>query len=727
MPKLELVRQTEVTECGLACLAMLACFHGHDVNLAGLRARFGTSSRGVTLRTVIKIASELGLASRAVRVGLEALKHVHLPAMIHWDLDHFVVLESVTKDSVVVFDPATGVRRYSYAEASGRFTGIALEVSPVEDHSPIKETAPRLKLRDLARGIPTFWGAVGQVAALTLLLQLIYLAPPIVIQNVVDKALPSSDLGLLGILGLAYAFVLGLAVICDALNAWVSLQFGQSIAYSTMRRIFAHMLRLPVQWFESRGTGDVLAKVQSHRPIQELFITTIPLMLSDAVVVATTGIVITFYSLTLSLIVFGFLAATALVTILFYPRLVKREEEAIAASIAEHGYLVDTLRSIRVIRSFGAEPEREAVWHNQFANVVNTGVRSGKLRIYLRATQGLLNAVQTVLVVFLAARMIMTDPAFTVGMLIAFLFFRQSLVDKANSLIQRITTLHLSKLHLERLSDILLAEPEPRLAGQSSGPDDDVKGEIQLTNVWMRYGPEDRPVVREATLRIEAGEFVAIVGPTGGGKSSLVKLMAGLAEHYSGEILVDGIPIEQRGRASWREHVAIVAQDDTLMSGTVADNISFFDPDLDMDKVKRAATMAAVATDIDRMPMRYWTWVGDMGSALSGGQRQRILLARALYHEPRILFLDEGTANLDTDTEKRIVGTIAELDMTRIVITHRPALVQRAHRVLTVVDGIVSQIAGDSMKLAEEMAQSTPAPNTGLNRFITPPVLRNAS
>lgn len=722
MPGLELVRQTEVTECGLACLAMVAAFHGKDVNLAGLRERFGTSTRGVTLRTLMRIAGELGLSSRAVRLDLEALEHLAVPAIAHWDFDHFVVIEKVTPRGVVVFDPRIGVRRYDLAEVSKRFTGVALELEPALETKAVAARKPRVKLLELARDIPHFRLAIGQIAALALVLQIIYLAPTIIIQNIIDKVLPGSDLGLLNIFALVLAVIFALATLCDALSSWVSLQFGHSVAQGVTRRLFGHMLRLPLEWFEARGTGDILAKIQSQRPIQELFIATIPLMLGDVVVILTTSAMLLLYSLWLSAIVFGFLALAALTSFLFYPALRKREEETIAASAEEHGYVVETLRSMRVIRTFGGEAEREAAWRNQFTKVVNAGVRAGRHRIYLRGAQSLINAFQTILVTYLAARMIMSTPDFTVGMLFAFLFFRQSLVDKANGLIQKVTTLHLANLHLDRLSDVLTAAAEPRATREPI--DDEVRGSLTLSKVWFRYGPQDSPVIRGADMEIEAGEFVAIVGPTGGGKTSLIKLMAGFAEPYAGDLLVDGIPMEQIGRARWRRHVGTVMQDDALISGTIADNISFFDPDVDMDRVRAVAEMAAIDADIRRMPMRYWTWVGDMGSALSGGQRQRLLIARALYNDPKAIFLDEGTANLDTDTERAIVDTIASLPITRIVVTHRPALVERADRVFIVQGGIISEAAGASEDLARRMAAETLISKA--ERIVEPPVPRKA-
>ena len=284
--------------------------------------------------------------------------------------------------------------------------------------------------------------------------------------------------------------------------------------------------------------------------------------------------------------------------------------------------------------------------------------------------------------------MIIAGEGFSVGMLFAYLSFRQTFTDRVLALINEAFNFRLLTLHLDRISDIVHAEREAA-PDEPSSEDAPPKGAIEARGVRFRYGAGDRLILDGVDLCVAPGEFLAITGASGGGKSTLLKLLLGLYDPVEGEILLDGRPPDLTGWRAWRRHVGVVAQDDQLLSGTLADNIAFFDPELDMARVREAASAARIQDDIMAMPMQFLSLVGDMGAALSGGQRQRVLLARALYRRPSILILDEGTANLDPQTETEIADTIAAMAITRIVVAHRPALVRRADRVVRVEGGRV--------------------------------------
>lgn len=288
------------------------------------------------------------------------------------------------------------------------------------------------------------------------------------------------------------------------------------------------------------------------------------------------------------------------------------------------------------------------------------------------------------LIVYLGGVIVVSGEGFSVGMLVAFLSFRQILADRVALLIENYMQFRLLGLHLERLSDIVSTPAE---AGSLGGERNEVAGRIALEDVSFAYGAADKPVLTDVSLTIEPGSFVALTGPSGQGKTTLFKLMVGALQPTAGLIRLDGQIADPGLWREWRRHIGVVSQDDRLLAGTLADNIAFFDPQLDLNRVFEAARAANIHFEIEQMPMQYHTLVGDMGSALSGGQKQRVLLARALYRRPRVLLLDEGTANLDPRSEERIADTLKAMTITRVVVAHRPVLLDRADRIIQVHGG----------------------------------------
>jgi ATP-binding cassette subfamily B protein RaxB len=334
------------------------------------------------------------------------------------------------------------------------------------------------------------------------------------------------------------------------------------------------------------------------------------------------------------------------------------------------------------VKLFNREGEREALWLGRYAAAANAGIRVGRLRIAFRTANDAVFGLENILTVYLAVRLVL-DGSMSVGMVFAFMSYKQHFIEKLVALVEKALELKVLDLHLERLADIALARPE---AGHDRPLAQPVPaaGRIELRGVAFRYADGEPFVLSGQDLTIEAGEYVTIAGPSGGGKTTLLKIMLGLLEPTSGEVLVDGVPLPVYGARAWREQVAAVMQDDQLLSGTIADNICFFDQCSDPDWMVQCARMSAVHDDIMSMPMGYNTLVGDMGSSLSGGQKQRVLLARALYRRPRVLFLDEGTAHLDVETERQINATLRHLEITRVSIAHRPETIRAADRVLMI-------------------------------------------
>lgn len=426
-------------------------------------------------------------------------------------------------------------------------------------------------------------------------------------------------------------------------------------------------------------------------------------VLIDGAMAIAAVIILLFYSPLLTAVVVGAVALNLAFAWAIFPALKARTEEQIVERAREQSHIMETVRAATTIKVMGREAERESAWRNLYSNVINAAVSVGKFQISIGFSQMLVTGLQSVLVIYLGARSVVEGDGFSVGMLVAFLSFRQTFTDRANALISQGIQFKFLALHLERLSDIIAspADEDHGLVAPPFAGD----GGIRLRDLSFRYGAGDRIIIESLNLTIEPGEFVAITGPSGGGKTTLLKLLLGLQKPTSGVVELGGMEANPGLWRSWREQVGVVAQDDRLLSGTIADNIGFFDPDLDMERVVEAATAAQVNNDISRMPMQYLSLVGDMGSALSGGQKQRILLARALYRRPRILVLDEGTANLDVETEETIADLLQTLDLTRIVVAHRPALLTRADRVLVMNHGRL----GSQQQGAPPLANSAPA------------------
>lgn len=688
--RLPLFLQSEMAECGLASLAMIAAFHGHQINLNGLRQRYALSLKGSTASDLIAIAGTLKLSARALRLDLPQLNKLALPCILHWDLNHFVVLKQVRGDGAVIHDPALGVRKLGREQLSRHFSGVAVEFSPTSDFQP-KRLQVRARLRDLWGRLIGWKRALVQTLLLSLLLQIFALGAPLYSQIVVDEAVSRFDGELLVLLAGAFGLMYVLQACTEALRSWVVLQLGQTMSFQMTGNVLHHLLRLQTAFFETRIVGDILSRMASVRPIQQALTQSVVTALIDGVMAVATGLLMFAYSPRLGLIVVGSVALYFAVVLLLYPMRRLREEEQLMAQAEANSYLIESIRGAKTVKLFGREAQREAVWRNHLAKVINAALGLGRLDVASQWARTVLMGLQVVAVVYVAATMVM-QKELSLGMLFAFMLYRANFTERAEALAQRAVEFRLLGLHLDRLADIVHAQRDdatdtPRLEGLP------LSGSLALREVSFRYALNEPMLLDRVNLEVAPGEFVAIIGPSGGGKTTLLKLMLGLLPPSEGELTVEGLSLAAFGVRPWREAVSVVQQDDDLLMGTIADNIAFFDPDLNMERVIASAKAAVIHDEIMAMPMGYLGLVGDMGSTLSGGQRQRVLLARALYRQPKILFLDEGTANLDQHSEQLVADLIEAMPITRIVVAHRPELIRRAHRVFELRRGRLVECA----------------------------------
>jgi len=688
-PKLPMFFQSEFTECGLASLAMVACYHGHKIDLNSLRQQYAVSLKGATLEHLIVVAKRLSLGARALRLELDQLDDLRTPCILHWDLNHFVVLNKVQGDRVYIHDPARGKRVLHRSAVSQSFTGVALELEPTPEFV-VCQAQKKVRLSDLWGGLVGWKQGIFQTLFLSLMLQFFVLASPLFLQLVIDEAVPSRNEYTLGFLAVLFAVFFLLQGLLEGVRSWVILSLSQTMTYQMVSNILGHMLSLPASFYEKRFVGDILNRLGSTHSIQQALSTSLVSAFIDGIMALVSAIVIFAYSGVLGLIILGSIVINASIAWFLFPKHRLRQEEELIARSEEQSHLIETIQASLTIKLFGRESQRESMWRNYFGRVINAGMAVGRLTLLQKSIETTLMGLQLVLVVYLAADLIMQD-TFTVGMLFALILYRNNLTERAANLVERGVEFRLLGLHLDRLSDIVLSKKEeglniPQIADKT------MQGSIKLDGVSFRYSKQDPLIFQNVSLSIDTGDFVAIVGASGGGKTTLLKVLLGLYSPTEGAVSIDGLPLPSFGLKSYRAQAGVVQQDDELLSGTIADNISLFDPVIDMERVIECAQMAQIHDDIMAMPMNYLSLVGDMGSALSGGQQQRILIARALYGRPKLLILDEGTANLDQKTDEKVADLIEKLSITRIVVAHRTELVNRATKVFEMSNGMLSQI-----------------------------------
>ncbi len=680
--KVAMISQTEAAECGVACLAMVSTYYGHKLDLPAARKFYTPGLKGINVQQLIQTADKMQLAARALKCPLEHIGKLTLPCVLHWDLNHFVVLTGVKKNKLTINDPATGTRVLTLDEFSKHYTGIAIELIPTKKFEK-KDSRQKMGIRQLWTRISGLGKALTTLVMLSILLQIFMLLSPYYIQLVVDEVLISFDTSLLVVLASGFSLLLFFNIITKGIRSWLILRLSSQLSLQMGANLLRHLLRLPMSYFETRHIGDLVSRFGSLGQVRERMTTGLVETIVDGIMsIAILGVMLT-YSPFLTGVVLCIIAMYLLIRLALYNTLQQATEVSIEAKAKEQSQFLETARGIQTIRLFNAESMRQSNWQNRYSAVINADIKLGKLNIGFESANQFLFGLENIFIIFLAATAVM-DGELTIGMLFAFLAYKEQLTTRMSVLIEQIVQFKMLRLHLDRIADIALHEQEPhRDKGRKLIQ---MRGNIKLVDLSFKYSSDDEYILKNINLEVKAGESVALVGPSGCGKSTLLKIMLGLLQPTSGKVLVDGEDIRDLGLSSYRDYIGSVMQDDTLLTGTIEENISFFDPEPDHQLLAHCAYLAGIHEDILNLPMNYQSLVSDMGSNFSGGQTQRLLLARALYRRPVILFLDEATSHLDVENESRINENIKTLPVTRLMIAHRPETIESADRVVNLAD-----------------------------------------
>jgi len=735
--RVPVVLQSEAAECGLACLNMIAQFYGDKRDLTALRQQLCVSLRGATLKDVMHIATSMGFQTRALKIEMDDLSSLTCPAILHWNMNHFVVLTRVKNKKVWINDPAVGLRQLSLAEASRSITGIALEVKPSDDFTPEKNS-PRLRLASFFSKAIGFKRNLATLLALSVVLQIFALASPYYMQTVIDDVLTHNNDALLKALAIGFSFLLFIEVFTGIVRKLLVLSVSTRVQLQLSASVFKHLLSLPLDYFAKRHIGDIVSRFGSLAHIREFLTTGVVTAVLDGVMAIITLVVMAMYSIKLSATVLVVMALYLAIRLCLLPVMKRLTTEKIALSASEQSHFMESVRAILPIRVYQQGAVRHSDWQNKLVASLNKDILLGKINIGSASANQVLFGVENLIVVYIGATLVM-DNELTIGMLLAFIAYKTRFVGAIDGIVGKLIELKMLNVHFARLSDILFTAPA------TSQPTVDQNQRLSLSTnqrslnamtaeqIGYRYSENSEWVFRNLNIAVKAGEIIAIVGDSGSGKSTLLKCLMGLyplcegklrhfhaaasktsesllsqqnsSQPYSSEAgsseacspqshsIVERAPIK----------VASVLQEDTCLSGTIADNISCFEDNPSIEKIVRAAQLACLHDEIAAMPMQYFTLIGDMGSSLSGGQKQRLLLARALYQTPDILFLDEASSHLDIENEAKINAHLKSLNITRIIVAHRPQSIAIADRVLCLRNGQLhsyspSEVPGNQMQ-----------------------------
>lgn len=679
------LHQMEVAECGAASLAMVLGYHGHHAPLPEVRQACAVARDGASALNVLRAAREYGLEASARQVkDVGLLEKLPLPAILHWDFSHFVVLESVCRGRLDIIDPSFGRREVSAEEAGRRFTGVALVFQPTPAlgfRPPSRPSLARYRTL-LSQLVPS----MGQILVASLTLQFVGLMFPIGIRILLDLIIiPRQDVWLWGL-----GFALGGAVLARMLltlvRSWVLQGLQNALDLSLMGRFVEHLLRLPLVFFQQRETGDLVQRVQSNAVLRSLFSTQSLSALLDVFLLIGYALLMLAFEWRLALIVLGFGVVRGLQLAVLRRRNQRIMTSELAGLGREEGALVAALTGLETTRAIGAEDRMAERWVQHL--VTETNSRLERRRLDINAGQ-LITVLRgcALAAVFLVGGQAVLANEMTIGVFASFLTLQALFLVPLDSLMLAASQLQFLGTHLRRLDDVLDTPVEP--AGEADPGR--LRGAIALSDVSFSYSVAVAPLLQSVSLSIRPGEKVAIVGRSGAGKSTLARLMLGMYLPTDGAIAFDGRDLRELDLRRVRSQMGVVLQETFLFDDTVRANLSLNDPDTPLQRLQWAARLACIDDVIDALPLGYATRLGENGSILSGGQRQRLSLARALAHRPSVLLLDEATSSLDLETEARVHANLAQLGCTRIVIAHRLATVQDADRILVLGEGRLLQ------------------------------------
>ncbi|SET89081.1 peptidase domain-containing ABC transporter [Nonomuraea wenchangensis] len=682
--RVPVLRQNTMADCGAACLAMVLGHHGRRASVREVVADVQVSRDGLTAFAIVEAAKSYGLRAKALSIAPERLGSVPGPFVVHWEFNHFLVVERWRPDVVEVVDPASGRRRLTPEEFDLGFTGVVLAFEPGPDFNAQGPERRPWRANLLRALLVRHRGLLVQALLASLLLQVAALVLPLLSGLVVDEVLPGGDRYLLRVLVVGLPIVVLIQGMLNYLRTAVLLMLRARADTEFTGGVVGRLFSLPYGYFTLRGASDLVMSTQSAASLRAMLSGQVLSALLDGPL----AVVLMVLVLVRDPLLGGCLAAMAAVQVVLLlltrRRIADLTGRGLTAAATTQGRLIESIQGIESIKASSSERRAVERWSAMFTSQMNADLRLG-------LTRGLLDSVLSAIRILAPALLLLVgtvrvlDGGLSLGTMLALNALAVSALTPLTSLLTSLQELQEAGAHVERLADIIEAEPE-----RTGGARPPLRGEVTLSGVGFRFDPRSPWTLRNVTLRIAPGQKVALVGSSGSGKSTLGRILLGLYEPVEGELRYDGTPARDLDPRWLRGRFGVVTQDPHLFTGTIRENIALTVPGAPLERIVAAARLAHVHDDIMAMPMGYETMLAE-GGGLSGGQRQRIALARALLPEPRILLLDEATSHLDTVAEAAIERNLAALPLTRVVIAHRLSTVRDADQILVIEAGQVAE------------------------------------
>jgi ATP-binding cassette subfamily B protein len=685
-----LVEQAEEMDCGAACLAMICKQYGIPMTLGKLRELANVTRQGATLESLARVGESLGFTTRGVQCTFESLLGFELPFIAHWEGYHYIIVYGISKHHVWVADPGPGFKKMTVEEFERGWSGTCLLFTPGDDM--VQLAATRSPWVRFVGFLKPYKSILAHLFIATFVIQVLGVAPPVIIQNILDRVVVHSNVSLLNLLIIGLIVTNVFTQLTSVLRAFLSNFMIRNMDFAMMSKFFKHALSLPMSFFAKRRTGDIFARFQENQTIRAFLTESTVTTVLNLLMVFIYFTILFLYNAKLTFLLIAFVIPIMVLTLAVTPKLKQFAREVFEASTDAEAILMETLSGAETIKGMGVERPMRMKWERKYAKSLDVQYRAQKFNIFVGLVSQLLNAATTIAILWVGASLVLAQEL-TIGQLIAFNALMGSVLGPLMGLINLWNQVHRAGVAMERLGDVLDMEPEQKPQDLSSRvvlPD--LQGNIRFENVFFRYGGNETDyVLEDVSFEIKPGELVAMVGQSGSGKTTLAKLLVGFYLPNEGKISIDGYDINSVDMEYFRAQIGYVMQSNLLFSGTVAENLAVGEENPDRRRIVEVSKMADAHGFISNLPLGYEQVVGERGMGLSGGQMQRLCIARALYHDPRLLIFDEATSALDTQSESNILGNMQEIlkGRTAVVIAHRLSTIMHADKILVLYDGAI--------------------------------------